>query len=393
MRIAIDASRTTVQRLTGTERYARDLLHALAKQNTKHELTYFFRDQPDAGLFPASPRIRRRVIPFPRLWTHGRLGAALWETHPDLTFVPAHTLPFIFPGKALVTIHDLGYQYFPQAHTATQRHYLDLTTRYSARRATIILADSQATAHDLTRFYDTPVRKIRVVYPGVSAPPSPFAAPIDDDARQAAVTAVRSKYHVPESYWLYLGTMQPRKNIAGVVQGYARWKKRRPNTKSALVLAGARGWLFDPEWIKGVDGIIETGYLDDADKWALYAGAKALLFPSLYEGFGFPVIEAMHCGTPVICSRASSLPELGGEAAYYIDLPALKPGGHLGVTLAELAAYVGDQLAEYMDRVADEAHLEPVRARRSLQAAQFTWERAAGEVLAVFDCLERGDCE
>ena len=125
--------------------------------------------------------------------------------------------------------------------------------------------------------------KIRVVYPGVDAPP------VGD------VEAVRRKYHLPERYFLFLGTLQPRKNIARIVQAYQTLARRSADDADGLVLAGGQGWLYDPAWTAGVDGVILTGYVDDADKGALYAGALALVFPSLYEGFGFPVLEAMHC--------------------------------------------------------------------------------------------------
>src|SRR5215212_501511 len=156
MRLAIDASRTTVAHVTGTERYAVEMIRALIRLNTEHEITLYFRDQPPQDLFPASEKVTYRVIPFARLWTHARFAAELWRDRPDLTWVPAHTLPLLFPGRAAVTIHDIGYKFFPQAHPPLQRLYLDGTTRFSAARASLVLADSQATADDLTRFYGTP---------------------------------------------------------------------------------------------------------------------------------------------------------------------------------------------------------------------------------------------
>ena len=169
------------------------------------------------------------MIPFARAWTHLRFAAELWRDRPDLTWVPAHTLPALFPGRAAVTIHDLGYKLFPQAHPPMQRLYLDLTTRYSAARAAVVLADSQATADDLTRFYGTPASKIRVVYPGVDAPP------VGD------VAAVRAKYGLPERYFLFLGTLQPRKNIRadrGGVSSMAGGASRRPGGAGAGGRAG-----------------------------------------------------------------------------------------------------------------------------------------------------------
>jgi glycosyltransferase involved in cell wall biosynthesis len=181
------------------------------------------------------------------------------------------------------------------------------------------------------------------------------------------VAAVRQKYHLPERYFLFLGTLQPRKNIARIVTAYRQWRAAHPGDPAALVLAGGQGWLYDPAWTADTDGVILTGYIDDADKGALYAGALTLVFPSLYEGFGFPVIEAMHCGTPVITSTTSSLPELAGEAALLVD------------------PHDTDAIAEAMSQLAsDDALRLDLRARGYQQAQRFTWDAAARDVLAAF---------
>lgn len=338
--------------MTGTEHYARQMIRALLRLNTQHRISLYFRDTPPPNLFPASPLVEQRVIPFPRLWTHLRFAAELWRDHPDATWVPAHTLPVVFPGRAAVTIHDLGYKHFPGAHPTGTRRYLDWSTRYSARRASVILADSGATADDLSRFYGTPPSKIRVVYPGVDAPP------VTD------IQAVRGKYNLPEQYFLFIGTLQPRKNIARLVQAYT--KAALPDV--ALVLAGGKGWLYNPAWTDGVDGVITPGYVDEADKGALYAGALALVFPSLYEGFGFPVLEAMHCGTPVLCSSTSSLPELAGDAALLVDPTDV------------------NAICEGMQAMAwDGALRQSLSAKGFAQALRFTWDAAAQ---AALDALE-----
>ncbi len=347
MRIAIDASRTTVARVTGTEHYARALIRALIEANDSHHLTLYFRDAPPPDLFPQSARVRHKIIPLRRLWTHARFAAALWHDRPDITFVPAHTLPFVFPGTAAVTVHDLGYKLFPQAHPAKDRRYLDLTTRTSAARASVIFADSQATAADLTRFYGTPPHKIRVVYPGVNAPP------IGD------LRSVREKYHLPNDYFLFIGTLQPRKNIARLVQAYRLYREQ--GGQSALVLAGGKGWLYEDAWIANAPDVYRIGYVDEADKGALYAAARALVFPSLYEGFGFPVLEAMLCGTPVIASNTSSLPELVGEAGLLID----------PLDVRAIAAAM--------------QYITPDRERGIAQARRFTWDSAARAVLSALE--------
>lgn len=361
MRIAIDASRTTVQRVTGTEQYAIRLIRALIALNSEHHLFLYFRDQPLPDLFPSHQRVTQRVIPFPRAWTHVRFAATLWHDRPDVTFVPAHTLPIYFPGNAVVTVHDLGFRYFPEAHPTRDRLYLDWTTRLSARRANVVLADSRATADDLTLYYNIPHDKIQVVYPGV-----------DMLLPSQSLQVVREKYHLPERYFLFLGTLQPRKNIAVIVQSYLRWRAAHPDDMAGLVLAGGKGWLYDDKWVEGLPGVQMTGYIDEADKISLYAGALALVFPSLYEGFGFPVIEAMRCGTPVITSNTSSLPELAGHAGLLVN--PLDVG----------------EIANAMMRIAANDDLrQRLIAKGYEQAASFTWERAAEKALVALEAAAK----
>jgi glycosyltransferase involved in cell wall biosynthesis len=354
--LAIDASRTTTARVTGTEHYAIRLIQALIQRNTQHQITLYFRETPPPTLFPVSELVTHRVIRFRRVWTHLRFAAELWRDKPDVTFVPAHALPIAFPGQALVTVHDLGFKYFPGAHPLASRLYLDWTTRYSAVRAAYVLADSQATASDLTQFYGTAADKMRVVYPGVDKPV------IGD------INAVRRKYNLPERYFLFMGTLQPRKNIARIVQAYAHWWAGHQAEGIELVLAGGKGWLYDESWIAGVPGVHLPGYIDDADKGRLYASALALVFPSLYEGFGFPVIEAMYCGTPVITSSTSSLPELAGDATLLVNPTEVY------------------SIADALEDIAgNETLRQSLREKGYAQAATFTWERAAEQAMRALE--------
>ena len=366
LRIAIDASRSTSAQPTGTETYSLRLIQALCAANERrrqpHQLTLYLRDKPAAGLFADGPHTEQVVIPFPRLWTHLRLAAALWRSRPDITFVPAHTLPAFFPGRAIATVHDLGFKYFPAAHPPRQRAYLDATTRYSQARASIVLADSQATAADLRRFYGTNPAKIRVVYPGVDG------AGLTASAAEAA--AARRKYGLPERYFLFVGTLQPRKNIQRLVQAFASWQQMQADQETALVLAGGRGWLFDDSWLSGALNIRLTGYVDAADKAGLLRGSIALVFPSLYEGFGLPAIEAMRAGTPVIASQTSSLGEIVEDAGLLVD--------PLSAT----------EIADAMSRCsADETLRQLLIARGHQRAARFTWAAAAERVMAAFEAL------
>lgn len=360
MRIAIDASRSTVEHRTGTEHYSRQLIYHLIERNDMlaqpHDFTLYFRDQPAPDLFPPSEYVQERVLPFARLWTHLRFAQALYATRPDVTFVPAHTLPLFLPGRAVVTVHDLGYQHFPEAHTPSQLRYLDWSTRHSARRATAILADSQATADDLQAVYQIDAEKIHVVYPGVERP------------QDTGDWRLFSKYQLPLSYFLFIGTLQPRKNIQRIIAAFDMWQAANPDKDIGLVLAGKEGWLFDANWLADVENVRVTGYIDEDDKGSLLRQATALIFPSLYEGFGFPVLEAMHMGTPVIASHTSSLPELVGEAGILVD----------PLSVVEIAAS--------LDLVADNVTLRrKLSAKGIAQASGFTWERTAAQTLAILE--------
>lgn len=361
LQIAVDASRTTRIKRTGTENYALQLIHKWVALDQQHHLTLYFRDVPPPHLFPEALNIEQKILEFPRLWTHLRFAGELWRTRPDVTFVPAHTLPFFFPGKAVVTVHDLGYLYFPEAHPPQERRYLDLTTRYSSRRATLILADSIATKNDLIGHYHVPESKIWVVYPGVDENLTPVHDPNE-------LARVRAKYGLPEHYLFFLGTLQPRKNIARLVEAFTKWRSVSGNQTVALVLGGQKGWLYQEAWTAGVDGVILPGYIADEDVAALYSGALALVFPSLYEGFGFPVIEAMRCDTPVICSNTSSLPELAGEAAILVN----------PLEVEAIAQAIG-QMVENGD-----LRRQLVEKGRT-QAQKFSWENAANQAMRVLE--------
>ena len=360
MRIAIDASRSGGEKPTGTETYSRRLIEALICANMTrgqpHHLTLYFRDRATANLFQTPKFVRRRVIPLPRLWTHARFAFEIWRTQPDVTFVPAHSLPFLIPGKAIVTVHDLGYKHFPAAHPTVQRTYLDITTRFSQARSTLVLADSEATAGDLEAFYRTPSRKIRVLYPGVDAPE------IGD------IELTRAKYGLPRRYFVFVGTLQPRKNIKTLVEAFGRWRTESGDSETGLALAGGEGWLYDESWLAGAENVWKLGYIDERDKGALLGGAVALVLPSLHEGFGFPVIEAMLCGAPVIASDASSLPELVGDAGLLADP---MDAGALSQAMARVAADEG-------------LRLELMKRGRQ-RAKAFSWRRAGEQLLEILD--------
>jgi glycosyltransferase involved in cell wall biosynthesis len=365
MLIGIDASRTVALHLTGTEIYSRQLIQTLlqsAKDTAAcHQFRLYFRDPPTEDAFPGADL---RHIPLPRLWTHLRLSWEMARRPPDVLFVPAHVLPPIRPRISLVTIHDLGYLHFPKAHPRLQRLYLDLSTRWNAHAATHILAISEATKADLVSHYRVPPDKITVAYHGCDE----TLAPIRDPTR---IKAAKTRYAIDGDYFLYLGTLQPRKNLARIIDAFASLE-----SKAALVLAGKRGWLYDNLFDQvrrlGLENhILFPGYVREEDKAALLSGALAFVFPSLYEGFGLPVLEAQACGCPVITSTTSSLPE---------------------VTTKDAALLVDPQdttaIAAAMQRIANDPPLRKSLIERGFaNVPRFSWATCAQTVLdAIEQC-------
>ncbi|MBU0704040.1 MAG: glycosyltransferase family 4 protein, partial [Chloroflexi bacterium] len=297
MLVGIDASRAVAARPTGTETYSRRLIQALLASDSPHQFRLYFRGSPPAGDFTGADLC---AIPFPRLWTHARLSWEMIRHPPDALFVPAHVLPLVHPRASLVTVHDLGYLHFPETHPRLQRLYLDLSTRWNGRAAAHLLADSQATKADLVTHYGIPPEKITVAYPGCDETLAPVRDP-------AAIETVKARYSISGDYFLYLGTLQPRKNLIRLVKAFAQSPISNPQSPIRLILAGKRGWLYDDIFAQvrrlGLEGrVLFPGYVPDEDKAALLSGALAFVFPSLYEGFGLPVLEAQACGCPVITS-------------------------------------------------------------------------------------------
>jgi glycosyltransferase involved in cell wall biosynthesis len=367
MIIGVDASRAVTGQRTGTEAYAYFLIRSLIPLAAQrgHRLRLYFNQPPPPDLFPVDDFVERVVIPFPRLWTHLRLAWELWRRPPDVFFTPAHVIPFTYRGPSVATVHDLGYHYFPEAHPPRQLAYLRWSTRHNGRIARRIIADSQATKNDLIRFDEVEPDKIDVVYPGID----PALRPLSD---REEITAVLQKYGITPPYLLFLSTLQPRKNLVRLIRAYAA-----AELPHQLVLAGKQGWLAEPiltevnhqsSIVNRQSSIVTPGFIADDDKAALLSGATALLYPSLYEGFGFPVLEAQACGAPVLCANSSSLPEVAGEAALLVN-----PEDTAAITAA-IKRLVSDPLLRHELALAG---LENVR--------RFTWGETAVQVLQVLE--------
>lgn len=368
--IGIDASRALVAQRTGTEHYSASLLEALTHlpEAEPHQFVLYVNSRSEGEArerlgFALPPTWKVRAIPFRRVWTHLRLSREMVTRPPGVLFVPSHVVPVAHPRRTVVTVHDMGYLYYPQAHTGLSRLYLHISTMYSARAARLVIAISRATKRDLVGRYGTRAGKIRVVYHGRD----PIFEPVREEKRVAEVMA---RYGVSVPYFVHVGTLQPRKNLGVLVEAWGRLKERGESLPQ-LLLAGKRGWLYESLFEevsrRGLGDVVKfADYVERDDLPALLSGALALLFPSLYEGFGLPALEAMSCGTPVLASRASSLPEVVGDA---------------GMLLEPVDA---EAWADGVMRVMGDGGLKEEMSRKGLErAARFTWERCARETLGV----------
>ncbi len=365
MLLGIDASRAVSDQRTGTEAYAFFLLRALLPLAGErgHRVRLYYNQPPPDHLFPDFTHVEQRIIPMARLWTQVRLARELRENPPDLFFTPAHVIPFTYRGRSVVTLHDLGFHHFPNAHTRGQLAYLKLSTRLNGRAAERVIVDSQATRTDLIRFHAVDPEKVDVVYPGID----PDLAQVTD---RQEISAVQEKYGIQSPYLLAIGTIQPRKNLVRLAQAFTS-----NGLPHQLVLAGKVGWKSQPiideiERIKENwhDQILLPGFVAENDKAALISGAEALLFPSLYEGFGFPVLEGQACATPVLASNSSSLPEIAGEGALFVD----------PTNVAEMAKGIR--------RVVEDIDLRDSLMRAGLEnVGRFSWQKAAQGLLNTME--------
>jgi len=371
MLIGVDASRAAVPQRTGTENYSLYLIRALLQEGAAHRFRLYFNGAPEPDLFPRSERVEWRVISFPRLWTHIRLAWEVARHPPDVLFVPAHVLPLVHPRHCVATVHDLGYLHYPEAHTPSARRYLDWATRFNARVARRVIVDSEATRDDLAGCYGVDPAKMVVAYPAGAEGMQPVTDPV-------VLEQVRQRYGTGPRYFLYVGTIHPRKNLETLLRAFAAWVAEQssaaPQPQAAdvrLVIVGKQGWLYEQilalaRSLEVAERVVFTGYAPAEDLPALLSGALAYVLPSWYEGFGLPVLEAMACDTPVICSNVSSLPEVAGDAALLFD-----PADVRALTRA-------------LDQVCSDQQLRLRMIERGRRQAQaFSWQRCAQQVLGA----------
>ena len=368
MTIYFDIS-AAVHRRAGLGRYADSLARALLPL-LGDELAFFY--NREAGIEPLTglegvpaATVNLGYKPWRMLVWLGQMGRLGFNRRvPGATLFHAteHLLLPLRGTPTVLTVHDLIFRRYPAHHKRLNRWYLNATMPLFCRRAGHIIAVSEQSKRDVIEAYSIPPDKITVIYE--AADPRFCPQPVD------VLGDVRARYGLPDRYLLFVGTIEPRKNLGRVLAAFE--ELHAEGLTEALVIVGKRGWLYDDffarlEQSPAKQSVIFPGFVPDVDLPAVYAGAQAFAFPSEFEGFGLPVLEAMACGTPVVCSNTSSLPEVAGDAAFLVD--PLDVGA------------LTDGLAHVLQ---DETLREQMRDRGIAQSARFSWTRAAEETLAVY---------
>lgn len=309
MKIGIEAERANTDHLTGVEHYAKQVILNLAKIDSKNQYVLYLRTEPREWLKNLPTNFHLKVISFPVLWTQIRISWEMLTNPVDRLFIMASALPLIHPKNSVVTIHDLAWIYFPETFSAFQRFYLPLSTWYAVRFAKKIIAVSEQTKKDLVKHYKISPDKVTVVYHGFDISTEEVINDPEEEKRIAAL---------PEKFILYQGTLQPRKNIIGLIDAFLELKKER-NIPHSLVIVGGKGWLYEKimEKIQNHPEVQYFGYAKN--RLPIIAKSEIMVQPAFYEGFGMGVLDGFAMHKPVAASNVSSLPEVGGDAAEYFD--------------------------------------------------------------------------
>lgn len=358
---------------SGLGRYSRSLAQALLPYLDEPPTLFYNRikgrSQPIAGLQHCPEKIvRLGYKPWRMAVWMGQVahlnfkplipGATLFHAMEHL-LIPLRGVPTI------LTVHDLIFKLFPEHHKRLNHIFLNRAMPLFVQRADAIIVVSESTKRDLIEHYQTPAEKITVIY---EAAAPDFVAPQPED-----IERVRQRYQLPAQFLLVVGTIEPRKNYSRLLEALLHLRQKHHDLK--LVVVGSKGWLYEDFFQKIEDlrlsqHVIFPGYVPDADLPAVYGAATVAVMPSVYEGFGLPVLEAMACGTSVACSSTSSLPELGGDVARYFDPFNVED------MAASLDTILGDEMLQ-----------KTMREKGPAQAALFSWDRAARETLALYKRL------
>lgn len=368
MIIGIDGNEANIERRVGIGEYAYELLRQFAKLRIKNlEFRIYLKSEPLKDMPVEGENWEYRVIKPGKLWTQWRLPLDLYlhNPKPDVFFSPSHYAPRFSPVSSVISVMDLSYLFFPQLFNAADLHQLQSWTAYSARQAKKILTISNSSKNDIIKEYNIAPGDVVVTYPGIkgtnSLSPSIYK-----------MNNLRNKYDLSENYILFVGTLQPRKNIQRLIEAFAQVITDKKSPKNLqLIIVGKKGWLFEdilntPSKLGIENSVRFLDQVDNDELDVLYKNALCFVLPSLYEGFGLPVLEAMQNGCPVIVSDVSSLPEAGGDACLYVDPENTE-----------------DIKEKILDLINDQKLRKELIEKGKKQIEKFSWEKTAKETLKV----------
>ncbi len=372
MHIAIDGYEANIPRRVGIGRYAYEILHAMyaitarKKEFERNTFTVYVPTPPLPDLPGETPWWRYRLAKPKSLWTFFGLPAALTAdtSRADVVFSPTHYVPRFVDMPKVMAIMDLSYLVYPQMFRKQDLHKLTHWTAYSTRHAQRILTISEHSKDAIIHAYHIQNERVVVTYPGVTM-----------QQATSRESDVKKKYALPERYILAVGTLQPRKNYVRLIEAFAILTSSLPDVR--LVIVGKKGWLYQeildaPKKFGIADRVMFLHDVTDIELPVLYANAQCFVLVSLYEGFGFPVLEAMHAKCPVVASDVSSLPEVVGDAGILVDPENVR------------------SIAEGIARALTPQARDLVK-KGLLQVKKFSWEKAARQTLAVLEEVGRSE--
>lgn len=370
MLIGIETSRANKKEKTGTEWYAFTLIRTMVALDRDDEF-FLYTDVPlQLELSKLGAHVRERILRWPpkRLWNQARLSLEMLRRKPDVLFVPAHTIPLLHPKATVITLHDVGFDRAPELYARHELAYHRWAVRYALRHAKKIIVPSAFTKNEILALYPQAQQRekdIVVIHHGFDGSRyHPGESTADRDI-------VLNRFHLERPFFLYVGRLQEKKNVPRLVEAYGIFRRRHPDLAIDLVLAGQPDYGFERIQKNISDfGISSSvhfpGYVSGDDLPVLMRSARAFVFPSLYEGFGIPVLEAQSSGTPVLTSMRASLPEVGGSGALYVDPKNTEE-------IAKALEVIGT----------DETKRTQLRENGFSNLTRFSWEQCAQQTLAV----------
>jgi glycosyltransferase involved in cell wall biosynthesis len=369
MKIAIQAADLDSPRIDGTRVYISNLLKYFGRLDSTSEFLIYHKNKFNPELVPPNfPNYKIITKSLACLWTQTLFASSLWKDKPDVLWMPMHNIPLLRKKglKTIVTIHDLAFKYFPETFTKKDLFKINFLTKIAVNLADKIITVSESSKRDILKFYPRVKKdRIKVIYHGFDR------RMFREEREMEKEQDVKNRLGIQGKYILYVGALQPRKNLEVLIEAFDKIRAEFSFARELkLVLAGEKAWLWE-DVLKKINrsrhknDIIMPGKVHSADLGHLMRGAEVFCFPSLYEGFGIPVLEALASGVPVICANNSSLPEVGGAAAIYFD----------GQDADDLAGRIKDMVTDGNLR-------ESYITKGFEQIKKFSWEKCAKETLA-----------